>query len=252
VGLEQLLLTPSRTPEQGTKLAHLPGGIRRLEARETFVRNPFASRNLPAAVRRRVELAIAVAQEKLLQTHVDHALMLIQVVGEQVPFDEALDIYNRLLRLNEDEARVITTRALAKLGEESGGAPPWPESMTEPDADSDEEERRSFLDHLRSRLRGRVNEELRRWIELAAARTEVALLHVHVENALNFVEILDKEVPFTEAAELYLDALEVRDSVAEIVYYFALARIADDRLPKQGARQRAGNHDLRLVDQGGA
>jgi hypothetical protein len=92
-------------------------------------------------------------------------------------------------------------------------------------------------------------------IELAAARTEVALLHVHVVNALNFVDVLEKEVPFTEAVELYLDALEVRDSVAEVAYYLALAKLAEDRLPKRSRGRLTpggGERDLRLVDQGGS
>lgn len=220
------------------------------------MKNPFAARSLSPLARRRVDLAIAVAQEKLLQTHVDHALELIEISADQVPFDTALDIYHRLLRLSDEDARIIATRALAKLGELAGGADAWPDHLPEsPEPAMDSEERRSFLGHLRSRLRGRVNEELRRWIELAAARTEVALLHVHVVNALNFVDVLEKEIPFTEAVELYLDALEVRDSVAEVVYYLSLAKLAEDRLPKRRNYRLAppgAERDLRLVDHGGS
>jgi hypothetical protein len=46
-----------------------------------------------------------------------------------------------------------------------------------------------------------------------------------VANAVNFVEILRQELPLTEAAELYLEALDVRDSIAEVVYYITLARL---------------------------
>ena len=90
---------------------------------------------------------------------------------------------------------------------------------------------------MRHRLRGRVKDELRRWVELAAARTEVALFQTHVENAVNFIELLEKELQPAEAVELYLDALEVRESVAELTYYSALGRIADHLLPesKRGA-----------------
>ena len=62
------------------------------------------------------------------------------------------------------------------------------------------------------------------------------LLETHVQNALHFVDILKSEVPANEAVEVYLDALEVRDSIAEVVYYIALARVADDHLPAPGAR----------------
>lgn len=197
------------------------------------MKNPFSSRDMSEATRRRIELAIAVAQERLLSTHVDHALRLIRLVGDRVPFENALGIYTRLLRLSDDEARVITTRALAVLGEQTRDTPDHNEAvMAAREADADENDSsRSFLRNMRQRLRGRVKDDLRRWVELSAARTEVAILNTHVENAVNFVELLDGELASAEAVDVYLDALEVRESVAEVTYYLVLARIADDELP---------------------
>ncbi len=194
------------------------------------MKNPFSSNDLSESIRRRIELAVAVAQERLLATHVRHALDLIQLVGDQVPFENALAIYTRMLRLSEDEARVITTRALATLGEQGVRGEVWPE-LRATEAPPEREPRKSFMNLMRSRLRGRVNDELRRQVELAAARTEIAILHTHVENALQFVELLEQEMPFIEAVELYLDALQVRDSIAEVTAYMALARLADEHLP---------------------
>ena len=197
------------------------------------VKPTFHAKNLSDPLRRRIELAIAVAQERLLATHVEHALRLLDLVGDYVPFDHALPIYTRLLRLSEDEARVITTRALAILGERAAGGDPWPEL----EADSGEMESDdgrgplSFIHQVRQRVRGRVNEELRRWIEVSAAATEVAVLVTHVDNAINFVDVLEKEMPFSEAIELYLDALGVRDSIAEVTYYTATAKLKDRILP---------------------
>lgn len=212
-------------------------------------------KGLSQSARKRVELAVAVAQEKLLATHVDHALDLIALVNKDVSFTDALEIYSRLLRLEEDEARNITTRTLAVLGEKAEQDGEWPEPEPAPAAepDGDEELSRSVFGNLRQRLRGRVNEELRRRIELVAARTEVALLHTHVDNALHFVDFLDSEINERQAVELYLDALDVRDSVAEVVYYFSLARIADDILPPHGtglaaARKRAAAPDQAAID----
>lgn len=201
------------------------------------MKNPFNAKDVSEPMRRRVELAIAVAQERLLATHVDHALNLIQLVGQQVPFENALAIYTRLLRLSDDEARVITTRALAILGERAAETESWPELITEAEVKAAAEEggRQRIINTVRQRLRGRVNDDLRRWVELAAARTEVAILNTHVENALNFVELLDKEISFTEAVELYLEALEVRESVAEVAYYLALTRLAEEHLPHGGS-----------------
>lgn len=196
------------------------------------MKNPFTSRDLSEGLRRRVELAIAVSQERLLSTHVDHVLRLIRLVGDRVPFENALGIYTRLLRLSDDEARVITTRALAILGEKAGETPDYVAPTMDPPDPADDESPRSFLRNMRQRLRGRVKDDLRRWVELSAARTEVAILNAHVENALNFIELLEKEQPSAEAVELYLDALEVRESVAEVTYYYALARLADEELPE--------------------
>ena len=208
------------------------------------MKNPFSSRDLSEATRRRIELAIAVAQERLLSTHVDHALRLIQLVGEQVPFENALGIYTRLLRLSDDEARVITTRALAILGEQSRDMPVYDAAAMEANQPpADNESSRSFLRNMRQRLRGRVKDDLRRWVELSAARTEVAILNTHVENAVNFVELLEPEMASAEAVDLYLDALEVRESVAEVAYYLVLARIADEELPEVPKRDGPGRGD---------
>lgn len=192
------------------------------------------SSDLSDAAQKRADIAIAMAEERLLETHVEHALKLIELTGNHIEFDEALDIYTRLLRLSADDARSITTQALARLGERGEPASWTMEKKPAEKATSDD--RRSILTSFRSRLRGRVNDELRTWVEYQAARTEVALLETHVQNALHFVDILKSEVPANEAVEVYLDALEVRDSIAEVVYYIALARVAEDHLPTPGAR----------------
>lgn len=199
------------------------------------MKNPFASKDLSEPLRRRVELAIAVAQERLLSTHVNHALGLIQLVGKQVPFENALNIYTRMLRLSDDEARVITTRALAILGERAAETEEWPEFASEAPVEkvtNGETARRKFMSTFRQRLRGRVKDDLRRWVELAAARTEIAILDTHVDNGMNFVELLEGELTFDESVELYLEALEVRESIAEVAYYMALTRLSEHYLPK--------------------
>lgn len=206
------------------------------------MKTPFASKGISQPVRRRVDLAIAVAQERLLSTHVEHALELIELIGDQVPFDDGLDIYTRLLRLSEDEARIITTRALAFLGEDGNHRKNWPERMAEADAAARVGRARfGLIGNLRQRMRGRVNEQLRRWIELEAARTEVALLGAHVENALHFVEILEQDLPFTEAVQLYLEALDVRESIGEVIYYFTLTRLNERLIPDRHARPRGAS-----------
>jgi hypothetical protein len=194
-------------------------------------------KGLSSSARKRVELAVAVSQEKLLSTHVDHALDLIALVDQDVSFSDALEIYARLLRLDEDEARNITTRTLAILGEKADVQGDWITAapLAPPEPEDNAESGRSVFGQLRHRLRGRVNEELRRRIEFVAARTEVALLDTHVKNALHFVDFLESELNEQQAVELYLDALDVRDAIAEVVYYLSLSRLADEILPPHGS-----------------
>jgi hypothetical protein len=197
------------------------------------VKIPFTSKDVSEGTRRRVELAVAVAQERLLATHVDHVLRLLNLVRDQVPFESALNIYTRLLRLSDDEARVITTRALAILGEQAAETSSWPELLSEAEVkEAEVGGRRKLMNTVRQRLRGRVNDELRRFVELSAAQTEVAILDTHVENALNFVELLDKELSLPDAVELYLESLGVRESISEVTYYLTLTRLADKQLPR--------------------
>lgn len=224
------------------------------------MKNLFGSKDISETMRRRVELAVAVAQERLLSTHVNHALGLIQLVGDQVPFENALNIYTRMLRLSDDESRVITTRALAILGERAAQTEEWPEfTKAEAPTENGETARRKFMNQFRSRLRGRVKEDLRRWVELVAARTEIAILNTHVDNAMNFVELLEKEATFNDAVELYLEALEVRESIAEVAYYMALTRLADQHLPAGPPSDDSGTpasinaaRKLRVVEPEGA
>lgn len=193
---------------------------------------PFASKSFSPSVRRSLELSVAVSQERVLATQVKHALELIELIGDRVPVERALEIYVRLLRLTQDEARIIATRALAKLGEQSSKAEGWPGLMAEREGGRGWSQHLAVLNHVRTRMRGRVNGELRSWIELEAARTEAALLEAHVNNAMSFVEILHDEVPVSEAVELYLDSMDVRDSIAEIAYYLTLAKLSQTLLPQ--------------------
>lgn len=208
------------------------------------------SNGLSESARKRVELAVAVAQEKLLSDHVDHALDLVALVNDHVSFGEALEIYTRLMRLDEDEAQNVTTRALAILGKKAEESDGWPREPERVESEEKSGSGRSWFGQITSRLRGRENEELRRRIELIAARTEVALIQTHVDNALDFVGFLGQaeEVGEQKAVELYLDALDVRESIAEVTYYLALSRIADDLLPAHGSGLAAARDEEGLPE----
>ena len=196
------------------------------------------------ALQRQVDLTTAVCQERLLATHVRHVLALVDLVADKLPFDDALDIYVRVLRLTPEQARNVGSRALAELGrrDSTGVAPVRRQPIAEKDEADDEPVARSsgastsqarsdaLFSRLRRRVQGRVQEDLRHRINLAAARTEDELLETHVENALLFVRSLE-EVEEPEAIEHYLETMMLSEGTADVIYHRALRRIADEVLP---------------------
>jgi hypothetical protein len=80
-------------------------------------------------------------------------------------------------------------------------------------------------------VRGRVQDELRERINLAAARTEDGILETHVHNSLSFARALASEVSASEAIELYLETMMLPEGVADVVYNRALSIIAEKVLP---------------------
>lgn len=195
------------------------------------------------ALQRQVDLTTAVAQERLLATHVRHVLAMVDLVADRLPFDDALDIYVRVLRLSPEQARNVGSRALAELGkrERSGGRAAVSRDATPADHRDEREDEPTphepqgrsdaLFSRLRKRVQGRVQEDLRYRINLAAARTEDDLLQTHVENALLFVKALDGELSETDAIELYLETLMLPEGAADVIYHRGLRQIADQVLP---------------------
>jgi hypothetical protein len=187
-------------------------------------------------MQRQIDLATAMAQEKLLDTHVRHVLALVELVAGQLPFDDALDIYARILRLNPEQARNVGSRAFAELGRRGEEV-----TLLEDDASDREDAGKPdggeggrfelVFSRVRRRIRGRVQDALRSRVNLAAARAEDHLFERHVANALEFARALAAEVPLHEAVELYLEILSVPEGVSDVVFNRALRRVADEELP---------------------
>lgn len=192
-------------------------------------------------LQRQVDLTTAVCQERLLATHVRHVLALVDLVADRMPFDDALDIYVRILRLTPEQARNIGSRALAELGRRGGDAlvTEGARAPVVPEAEPEEEVRAqgggarpdALFARLRRRVRGRVQDELRERINLAAARTEDGILDTHVHNSLSFARALASELSASESIELYLETMMLPEGVADVVYNRALSIIAEKVLP---------------------
>lgn len=203
------------------------------------------TRNTSRAMQRQIDLATAMAQEKLLDTHVRHVLAFVDLVQGQLPFDTALDIYARILQLNPEQARNVGSRAFAEIGRRTGVVPESDASLLEDDAADHDDARDSseggrfeqVFSRVRRRIRGRVHDDLRHRINLAAARAEDDLFERHVANALEFARALAAEVPLHEAVDLYLDTLSVPEGVSDVVFNRALRRVAEQELPPLDAAE---------------
>src|SRR5688572_20064958 len=82
-----------------------------------FPESIFA-RKLPEAAERRLRLAQARAEESIVRAHVDNALMFMDTLAEDLPFDRAIDTYIRVMGIPEPLASTIATRALVVLGQD--------------------------------------------------------------------------------------------------------------------------------------
>lgn len=200
------------------------------------------TRKISRAMQRQVDLTTAVCQERLLSTHVRHVLALVDLVQEELPFDSALDIYARILRLTPEQARNVGSRALAAIGRRSGltEADELNLDLSDDESDLDEGTERqadgegrfdAVFSRVRRRIRGRVKDDLRQTINLAAARAEDSLFETHVQNALVFGKALAEEVPLHEAVDLYLDVMAIPEGVSDVIFNRSLRIVADDVLP---------------------
>jgi hypothetical protein len=180
-------------------------------------------------------------QERLLSTHVRHVLALVDLVSDRVPFDDALDIYVRVLRLTPEQARNVGSRALAELGRREPAAAAESNKQAVPGDREDKDDEPvvaaglaradALFSRLRRRVQGRVQEDLRHRINLAAARAEDDLLETHVGNGRLFANALESEHNEAESIELYLETMMLPEGVGDVIYHRALRQIADEVLP---------------------
>ena len=75
-------------------------------------------KRLSDAAERRLRLAQARAEESLIRAHVDNALMFVDTLAEDLPFDRAIDTYVRVMGVPEPLASTIAQRTLVVLGSE--------------------------------------------------------------------------------------------------------------------------------------
>jgi hypothetical protein len=76
----------------------------------------FRRRKLSDESQKRLVLALARAEETIIDTHVENALDVIEAVGDELPLDRVLEVYLEALEANPQRAEIIARRVLSKLG----------------------------------------------------------------------------------------------------------------------------------------
>lgn len=220
----------------------------------------FPSR-VPKPIRRTLEVAIAVARDRVLDEHQRCALELVERAREDISVERIIDIYLRLHHLDEEDGKALSQRLLVGLGRD----PRLKDSFAELDEEAERsrgilETPREMLGQVRRRLRGRVNAELREWIELHTGRTEMQLLRVHADHAVGFVHTLDGVLTSASAVELYQTRLKVRSALTEALYLMVLERLSrgqkgptarpkETPKPQPHRKQRRNRGSLHVVDE---
>lgn len=74
-------------------------------------------RKLSADAEQRLRISQARAEEALVRTHVENALLFVETLAPDVGYERAIDIYVRELGVPDPLAAVVATRTLVALGE---------------------------------------------------------------------------------------------------------------------------------------
>lgn len=203
-------------------------------------------RFLGEGLRRKVEVATAMAWEALAETHVDEAASFVQHLAGYEPLEDSLPRYLTEMDLPASMAITIRTRVLARLDEDppasaaagSGEAVPLhatDDAEIDVAAGDDGDGWRLWRQPQRMvrdvRRRQRRSDELERIIMLALARTEEHVIVTHVENAIGFVALLDRKLGLDRAVQTYLGAVGLSGGRAQTVFQRTMARLADVHLP---------------------
>jgi hypothetical protein len=83
-----------------------------------FFPEKIFSHKIDPGAERRLRLAQARAEESIVRSHVDNALMFVDTLAEDMTFDRAIDSYIRQMSIPEPLASTVATRTLVILGQD--------------------------------------------------------------------------------------------------------------------------------------
>ena len=202
-----------------------------------MARPRLPSRRLPESIRRRLEVATAMAWESLVEAHVAHALQFIALLREHLPLQESIARYLSEMDMEDSMATAVRTRALVSL--EGSGEAENPRARVvgagKEDAGPESDGWRRFRPDVmvrEARQRQRRNDEVEALIQLAIARAEEGVITTHVDNAITFAALLGEFLPLARAVQHYLGAVALSGGRAQAVYQRTMARLADVHLAR--------------------
>lgn len=88
--------------------------------------------------KRRLMIALARAEEEIIETHVSNALAVMDALDEELSFGHALELYLEAMDPGEPRSTIIAKRVLARLEEEDVGRMRAARKLRYVDDDDDE------------------------------------------------------------------------------------------------------------------
>lgn len=190
------------------------------------------ARRLPEPIRRRFEVARAMAIEALVETQTAHAFEFQALLQGRLDLDAALERYLREMDVHEPVTTAVRTRVLVALERLSAAGMPAGVPVRTIGPAGEGWRRFSPEALVRGvRERQRRNEETERLIDLAIARAEEAVIATHVDNAITFAALLDAHVGLKRAVLEYVAAVGEAGPRGQAIFQRTMARLADVHLP---------------------
>ncbi len=199
--------------------------------------NPIGgSRRVPDALRRRLEVASAMAWEGLVDAHAEEALEFLALLHGRMGMQDALTRYLREMGIIEPMTTSVRTKVLVAVEHAESGLVPMQvhEPKAEEEDDEDAEGWRRFTPGALVRgVRERQEErdETERLVMLAMARAEEDIIRKHVDNAITFAALLDGTLGLDGAVQEYVRTVGLGGGRAQAVFQRTMARLAEVHLP---------------------
>ena len=191
------------------------------------VPSQMSLRRIPDALHLKARMVYAAGWDALIDTHTTQALQFLCEFAPRLPALDGLDLYFRVTAVPQEMQEAVRVRTLTTLDLESlAPLVPLP-SLT------GWQRLRIDLVVEQQRYRRRYYEKTLELARMVGARAAEAVIATHVENALEFIQLLSGVLPVHAATDRYLREFGLADSVAQMVLQRVQARVAGRELTAQ-------------------